>query len=1012
MVKKKKLSRNSKLSRGKRNTVTTKSGKIIKINRSLKEKFTSRKEEKARRKAERLAGMPKSRVKRFFWRLHPKRMYKYWFSREGGIMALKVTGVSIVAGFILVAGVFAYFRKDLPDLRDISGDNIGGSVQYYDRTGQHLLWEDFDAVKRVPVAGDQISQNLKDATVAIEDQEFYNHGGFDAKGISRAAINNVLGGGETRQGGSTITQQLVRLTNDEVGKEQTYQRKIKELILSIELERSFSKEEILTGYLNTAPYGNVQYGAQAASQDYFEKSANELTLDEAAFMAGIPKSPSALSPYGAYYDEEQAVGRQHYILDLMVEQGFITSEERDEAKAVDTLAKIKESRPKYEGINAPWFVLTAKEELERRFGEQGLLRGGWRITTTLNLDIQKIAETQVANGIGQVRAQGGDVAALAIEDVETGQMVALVGGPDFTNEAYGQNNYAREKIPPGSSIKPYDYLAMMENTTNTGAGSVLYDTKAPIEGYACTIPGRNGNCLTDYDFRYPGPLTIRYALGGSRNVPAVKAMLTAGVDKTIDLANNLMGDVDDGYGCYDDEQLTKPAQCYGSAALGDGAYLQLDEHVHGYASISRHGKVLPMTYILKIEEGDGTTLEEWKLEEGEQVIRPDSAYIIADILSDPRASYLSSKPHDYWNGIGNWDFSMKTGTTNDSKDGLLLGFSTKYAAGVWVGYHNRQVEMTGFMENMTMPIWNNTMKEIHNNLEPIPRQRPESVKEAPAYVVRTHVGVGSIEPSPSTDLYPSWYEGNATNGEKKVIDKVSKKVATDCTPGRARQQTNEGSANQFSADIFVDGGAAGANTNEKDDVHSCDDRKPSIRLVTTKVNDSTYRLEADVTGGTHPLHSADFPGTVTFFVGDEAVKTLNITGPGTVSYNYSPNFTGKRTVRAEVVDSVLYDASDTGSITVAASNNNGGGNGGNGGNSDDISLTSSTTTESPAYNLTWSGGTGPFNVTVDGSPAASCQNNSNRSCVLAFPDKDKDYAIVINDSAGNSLAVTITREDD
>ena len=276
-------------------------------------------------------------------------------------MALKLTGVGILAVFLLLIGVFAYFRKDLPNLRDISGNNIGGSIRYYDRTGETLLWEDYDAVKRNPVKGEDMAQVVKDATIAIEDKDFFKHGGFDVRGIARAGVNNYLDRG-SQQGGSTITQQLVKLTQN-WSKDRTYARKIKELILSVELERTYSKQEILAGYLNTAPYGDITYGVEAAMQDYFQKSAKDITLDEAAFLAAIPKSPTVYSPYGARYKQEQLIGRQHYVLDLMEQQGMIDKTKRDEAKKIDTLAKIKPRQPKYEGISAPWFVLTARKSL-------------------------------------------------------------------------------------------------------------------------------------------------------------------------------------------------------------------------------------------------------------------------------------------------------------------------------------------------------------------------------------------------------------------------------------------------------------------------------------------------------------------------------------------------------------------------------------------------------------------------------------------------------------------------
>ncbi len=738
-----------------KNTFTTKSGQTIKLHRNVMDKVRAHRDANARKKAIRLAGMPKSRIKRLFYRMHPKRLYKYWFSREGGIMALKISGIGIVFGFLFLVGLFAYFRKDLPNLRDISGNNIGGSIQYYDRTGETLLWEDYDAVKRIPVQDDLIDQDIKNATVAVEDKDFFKHGGFDVKGISRAAFNNARGS-DTQQGGSTITQQLVKLTQNWTN-ERTYSRKVKELILSVELERSYTKQEILTGYLNTAPYGDITYGVEAASQDYFGKPATDVTIDEAAFLASMPKSPTIYSPYGARYDKESLVGRQHYVLDLMVDQGFITSEERDTAKAEDTFAKIVPRQPKYFGIQAPYFVLTAKEQLQEKFIDTAQV-GGWKVTTTLNLDLQREAEKQVADGLRQVQRQGGDSVAFVAEDVRNGHVVALVGGTDFTNAEYGQNNYARQKLPPGSSIKPYDYLSLIEHTDQFGAGSVLYDKTGPLEGYPCTNRSRNdGNCLTDYDFREPGPVTLRYALGGSRNIPAVKAMLIAGIDKTIETAEKLMADpgapeevYKNGYNCYYDDELTEVAPCYGSSAIGDGAYLKLDRQVHGYASISRNGKTLPQSYLLEVKDASNNSIYTWEQEEGEQVVRPEAAYIVADMMSDPSASYLSRKPHNY-NGH---KFSVKTGTTNDSKDGWMGAFSTYYAAGVWVGYHNRRVELSGFMENMTQPILIGWMNAAHNGLEPVERPRPEGIQELPAYIIRNHVGVASVETIRATDLYP------------------------------------------------------------------------------------------------------------------------------------------------------------------------------------------------------------------------------------------------------------------
>lgn len=981
-----------------RNSFTTKSGSTVKIHRSISEKLKIRSIQKSRSKAERLAGMPKNPIHRFFYRLHPKRLYNYWFSREGGIMALKVLGIGFIAGFLLLVGMFAYFRKDLPDLRSITGSNLGGSIQYYDRTNKVLLWEDYDAAKRIPVEEDEISQELKDATIAIEDKDFFKHGGFDVRGISRAAWNNAFGG--STQGGSTITQQLVKLTQNWT-QERTISRKVKEVILAVELERSYSKNEILTGYLNTAPYGGIEYGAEAAARDYFNKSAKELNLAESSMLAAIPQSPRYYSPYSQDFEKEAFTNRQHYILDQMVEQGMITSKERDAAKKVNVLKTVKPRKAKYAGIKAPWFVLAAKNQIQNKIASETADIGGWRVTTSLDLNLQKKAEEQIQAGIGQVYAQGGDNAAFAAEDVETGQMVALVGGTDFSNKEFGQLNYAQTKLPPGSSYKPYDYVSLIDNQNNFGAGSVLYDTQGELEGYPCTNKGLppprgNGNCLYDYDFRFPGPVTIRYALGGSRNVPAVKAMLINGVDKTIKTSENL--GLESGYNCYGDEALEKEIQCGGSSAIGDGAYLKLDEHVHAQASLSRNGKYIPQTYILKIEDSSSKPIYDWSRDEknkDRQAVKEDSAYIINHILSDPNASYFPAgrKPQYGPNG---WKFAMKTGTTNDAKDGWMTGYSTKYAASVWVGHHTRQVEMVGTMESMTQPIWQGWMQSAHEGKPAKDWKKPPGVKEAQAYVIRNHVGIGSVEPSPAQDLYPSWYENNKKkSASKKTIDIVSNKLATSCTPKRAKKTLTETDASSFSGDTFVDAG--GNNSNQQDDIHKCSDSKPRVSLSVQKQGSNNYNLIATISQGTHPLSSSRFPGKVTFTVGGSEIAggSFNVTKPGTVIYkNYKPNFSGTKEVVATVVDSVLYDASDSSSISGQSSS------------STSIGSLSVTDQGANIVKIQWSGSTMPSGTSYQvclkpNGGSNSCSTTTNKS-ITKDVEEGKNYTATITASGKTS----------
>lgn len=898
-----------------------------------------------------MSTLPKGRVRRFLAHFEPKRMYHYWFSRDGAIMALKLLGIGMVAGFLLLVGLFAYFRKDLPNLKDISGNNLGGSIRYYDRTGQTLLWEDYGAVKRTPVKEDQISQYMKDATVAIEDKDFFKHGGFDVRGIARAGFNDVFGSGGT-QGGSTITQQVVKL-NQNWTEDRTITRKVKELILAVELEREYSKNEILTGYLNIAPYGGVEYGVESAARDYFGVSAKDLTLAQASMLAAIPKAPTTYSPYsdprfnpGAtanLFNQEELLGRQHYILDQMASQGKITQQQADEAKTVDVVAQVKPLQPAYSGIKSPYFVLAAKQELNQKYGEATIKRGGWKVVTTLDSGLQTKAEQLVADNIPNIRRLTGGVAdaeALVAEDVQTGQIVSLVGGTDFNNPTYGKINYAASAlIPPGSSFKPYDYAAFIDNNTNVGAGSVLYDTKGPLPGYPCTnqnLPKNGGNCLQDYDFRTPGPITLRYALGGSRNIPAVKAMLSAvpndtsngkvdSINKTISMASEMMANPYNSkpYQCYEtgvdinNATANDVTQCYGASAIGDGAFLHLDDHVNGLATLARMGNAIPRTYILKITDGAGKTVSEWSQPKGKQIIKPDTAYIVNDMASDPKASYLPAGLYKFHQQRNGWKFAVKTGTTNNGFDGLMTSWSTKYAVVTWVGNHTRNKELRTSMEYLTTPLAKGWMEAAHANLKAENWKAPSGIKTLPAFVIRNHVGIGSVEPSTATDLFPSWYQQKnaaAANQTNQTLDKVSNKVATSCTPEAAKQVQNNANANNWNVDIFVGGSSSGsaAVAAGNDDVHNCSDAKPTITLTATGCS-----INALVAQGTHPLSSDKFPGTVTFLINGQSVSSAQVSNsPSSVSYT-APG--GTTVVTAKVSDSVLYESTSEVSLSCAGS---------------------------------------------------------------------------------------------
>jgi penicillin-binding protein 1A len=921
--------------RGGKNTFTTKSGTAIKLNRSLGEKIKASRDARARRRAAYLSTLPKNRFKRILFRLHPRELARFWFSRDGAILALKIVGVGIVVAFVLVVGVFAYFRKDLPDIKNLSGQTLGGSVTYYDRTGQTILWQDYNDTKRQPIDGQKMAKTIRDATVAVEDKDFYKHGAFDVRGIARAGLNNLLNRGDGLQGGSTISQQLVKLDQKWTA-QRTVGNKIKEVILAVELEREYSKDDILTGYLNAAPYGPISVGVEVAAQDYFGVDAKDLTIAQAAMLAAIPKAPSTYSPYGPLYEPSILLARQRYIIDQMANQKMITKDQAKEAKAFDILASVKPQQPSlYTGIKAPYFVLAAKDELKTNYGAKVVQRGGWKVITTVDLKLQELAEKKVADDMPQIKRQGGDTAAFVALDNKTGQVVALVGGSDFSNPEFGYLNFGHNvRVSPGSSFKPYDYTTLIENN-NAGAGSVLYDSYTSLPGYPCDPAQGPAKCLRDYDYKSrtpPGPLTIRYALAGSRNITAVKAMLSAvpndtspgrvaSINKTISTAEAMMGAAD-GYACYapgtDVFTATREqeTQCYGSSAIGDGAYIHLDDHATGLSVLARMGQQIPHTYILKITDSANKAIDEFKQPVPKQIVKAETAYILNDMLSDPNASYLGRKFQHY----KGWNFAVKTGTTNDSFDGLMASWSTQYTAVTWVGYHTRNKAMTGFMENMTTPIIRGWMESAHDMLGTSPTNwaRPSGVQVLPAFVVTQHVGASSHEPSPSTDLFPSWYKPPKGSSSNEVLDVVSNKTATQCTPDLAKKSAGASSHNAFSVDVFF--GAASTTTDNTasatDDIHNCNDTRPAVTLSTPSSCSSSCSFHVFAQSGIHPLsggeYTTDPAGTATLYVNGQAAQTVAIPSDDSSAWNfdfvYTPTATGTATVQVRVVDSVLYDS--------------------------------------------------------------------------------------------------------
>jgi len=622
-------------------------------------------------------------------------------------------------GLIFLATVFIYYAGQVPDPSAISARRISESTKIYDRTGTVLLYDIHGEEKRTIVPWDQIPETVKKATLAAEDSDFYNHKGIDFLAIIRALYKDITHLSAT-QGGSTITQQLVKLSL--LGQEKTLSRKIKEAVLSIQIERKFTKDQIFWMYLNQIPYGSNAYGIEAASQTFFGKPAKELTLAEAALLASLPKAPSYYSPhYGNHFSE--LIARRNSILERMKNLGMI--DQNQYQQAVNEVPKII---PPRENIPAPHFVIMVKEYLIKRYGEDIVENGGLKVITTLDPRLQKIAE-EVVEKYGKINTEKfkANNAALVAADPKTGQILAMVGSKNYfgkpepegcTPGSTGVNsckfegnfNAALALRQPGSAFKPFAYsVAFIKGFTDS---TILFDVPTEFNP-SCDSSTRqekdkNGqDCYhpQNYDGRFRGPVTMRQALAQSLNVPSVQTLYLAGIDETINLAHKM------GITTLNDRSR------YGLSLVLGGGEVRLVDMVAAYGVFANDGIRVPQNFIQKITTGNGTVLEEYKKEE-ERVIEPQIARLISDILSDNNAR----GPVFGYNSplyFPDRQVAAKTGTTQENRDGWLIGYTPSLVVGVWTG-NNNNTPMTkqGAGLSAAGPMWNEFMRRALENSPP------------------------------------------------------------------------------------------------------------------------------------------------------------------------------------------------------------------------------------------------------------------------------------------------------
>lgn len=857
----------------------------------------------ARKKAEELAKLPKNPILRFFARLRPDRVFKFIFSKEGQKKIWKFIAACVLICIIGIGGLFLYYKKDLAaiDPEELAKRVANTVNTYLDRNGE-VLWEDRgNGDYRLVVDGSEISTYMRQATVAIEDKNFYNHIGVDFSAIARASYVTLTGGAV--QGGSTLTQQLIKQVYfaDEAGDRGItgIPRKIKEMILALEVEKMYNKEQIITLYLNESPYGGRRNGVESAAQTYFNKSAKDLDLAESALIAAIPNNPAVLNPYNTA-GNKALISRQHKVLNAMVDMGYITQEQCDEAIAVEILGRLQPEENQYSDMRAPWFVLEVKAQLEKKYGIKTMREGGFTIKTTLDLRAQNVAEEAVRSGASYFRVNGSDNATLVSVDVETSQVVAMVGSADWNAPGYGQVNAATSLLEPASSIKPildYTPLFMERSGVNYGPGSLIADTN--MDSIYCR--GTAGKCsLRNADRKFRGNIPIRRALAGSLNVPAVRALYINGIENSLEIAHKL-GDVS--Y-CANGEGAGL------SMAIGGGCSVRPVEHANAYASLARGGVYKDLGYWLEVKNSSGDVIDAWKDSAGTRVVDEQAAYMTTSILSDAEArrfifGSLSRAPGFYSNKT--W-FAAKTGTTENgngrAKDSWIMTYSKVLATAIWNGNHDGAA-LTSDSHTVAFKISAAYIDAVHEQVYAADGKWKSGDK------IEQPQGMKTLTINGQTDIWPSWFNKASVTAqdEKKVFDSISKKLATDCTPEETRVEVSVSKIVDpvTNSTTYY---AGGYDTEHEDDIHNCSDRRPSasITIVPQSGEDATksWKITAVASFGTYELSAYDL------VVNGVSVQSSGLSPNGeTISYTVNEEPTS---VSFKVTDVAGYSYTATASI--------------------------------------------------------------------------------------------------
>lgn len=624
-----------------------------------------------------------------------------------------MTTVAVVGFFVVVAAVlfviilFAWYAKDLPRPDKVQRTS-GLSTVILDRNGESL-YDIYQDANRIPVAFDAIPQYCKEATIAIEDKEFYKHAGLSTSGIIRALLSTVFF--HNLQGGSTLTQQLVKtvlLTN-----ERTLPRKMKEAILAIQIEQKYSKDQILQMYLNEAPYGGTTAGMESAAELYFGTSVKDLNLVQCAVLAGLPQDPNDYSPFlGA---PKAYVARTQHVLSRMREDGYITPvQEADARKLLESIQFVEESG----GLRAPHFVAYVKDQLVAKFGDATVDAGGLRVTTSLDWKLQQKAQAIVKEEVDKVKYLKVSNGAAVVIDPKTGEILAMVGSKDYSatdSSGYKYNVVTQGLRQPGSSIKPFTYATAFKKGYTASTLLLDVDTKYPSGD-----PAKPDYNPKNYDSKFRGPIQLRYALGNSINTIAVKVSALVGVKDTLSTAYDM--------GISSLAPTNDNLRRLGlSMTLGGGEVTLLDL-TSAYGVFATGGMRMAPVSILKVEDRNGKVIYQYNPPSPQRVLAADVSYMISDILSDNDARKDTFGPNSYLL-IPGFTVAVKTGTTDDKRDNWTVGYTPTVVVGAWVGNNDNSPMNQALASGVTgaAPIWRRIMLATLSGKKDEPFSRPGNI---------------------------------------------------------------------------------------------------------------------------------------------------------------------------------------------------------------------------------------------------------------------------------------------